>query len=440
MRASARRADGSPCAPRTSTTATWESFRVTAPEQEIIVEYSEFARNGHENGKAHNLYIGSIRRFELRFSSSHGARIGHLVKSRAKQNLIAYNRLADLPAGPASYELDFPRSTDATVIGNLILQSAASPNGAMLSYGAEDRAASAGRPASRRVEHLREPARPPAFRRQPFDRDALVIGNVFGGGGGQDGSRPGRGRGQSRPSRSAPSSIRGAMNFALRGEPSPAPVPHPDAAARPTDLVPQFEYVHPVAARARGAGQSRPARRLRRPAARRASRWHARPRTPRRRGTRRCSSRTSMPSACWGCCGRWDGRATRRTATRAWRTRSACTRDSTGSRFARRPTKTRDSLTGFGTTCARTASARWFLPRPRCSRCATVSRSSGRGCRCCRQRRSCIAASRNAMCSRASPRRRRTPPFVATCLRRWSTKPARPRPPRISRRSMRPTG
>ena len=97
--------------------------------QEIAIEHSEFARNGHPDGKAHNLYIGSIKRFEMRFSSSHGARNGHLLKSRAKQNLVAYNRLADVPPGPASYELDFPRSTDTTVIGNLILQAEASPNG-----------------------------------------------------------------------------------------------------------------------------------------------------------------------------------------------------------------------------------------------------------------------------------------------------------------------
>ncbi len=76
--ASARRAVVSPCAPRYFHDSDMGLLSSNDPEQEITVEYSEFARNGHEDGKAHNLYIGSIRRFELRFSSSHGARIGHL--------------------------------------------------------------------------------------------------------------------------------------------------------------------------------------------------------------------------------------------------------------------------------------------------------------------------------------------------------------------------
>jgi hypothetical protein len=154
-------------------------------EQEITVEYSQFARNGHENGLAHNLYIGSIRRFELRFSSSSGARTGHLVKSRARQNLIEYNWLADLPAGPSSYELDFPRSTDATVIGNLILQSAASPNATMLSYGAEDN----GRPPEGRLRVVSNTfvslRSLPVFIANRSPQAVLVTHNVFGGAAGQ---------------------------------------------------------------------------------------------------------------------------------------------------------------------------------------------------------------------------------------------------------------
>ena len=154
------------------------------PEQEITVEYSDFTRNGHEDGKAHNLYIGSIARFEMRFSSSSGARAGHLLKSRAKHNLIAYNRLADIPSGPASYELDFPRSTDATVIGNLILQAEASPNGAVLSYGAEDK----GRAPEGRLRIVSNTfvslrSRPIfVFNHTPY---SPRVGNVFGGAAGE---------------------------------------------------------------------------------------------------------------------------------------------------------------------------------------------------------------------------------------------------------------
>ncbi len=228
------------------------------PEQEVTVEYSEFARNGHENGKAHNVYIGSIRRFELRFSSSHGARIGHLVKSRAKQNLIAYNRLADVPAGPASYELDFPRSTDATVIGNLIVQSEASPNGAMLSYGAENRERPPEgrlRVASNTFVSLRSR---PVFVVNYSTEAALVIGNVFGGAAGQGVRGPAEAEGNLNVPLSGFVDP-GALDFTLRGEGSPAGISSPDAAARPTDLIPQFEYVHPGAARPRApASRDRP--------------------------------------------------------------------------------------------------------------------------------------------------------------------------------------
>jgi hypothetical protein len=156
------------------------------PEQQLTVEYSEFTRNGHENGLAHNLYVGSIARFEMRFSSSSGARTGHLVKSRARENLIEYNWIADRPAGPASYELDFPRSTAATVIGNLILQSEASPNATMLSYGAEDKGrAPTGslRVAWNTFVSLRSR---PVFIANRSPQPALVVNNVFGGAAGQD--------------------------------------------------------------------------------------------------------------------------------------------------------------------------------------------------------------------------------------------------------------
>jgi hypothetical protein len=221
------------------------------PEQEITVEYSEFARNGHDNGKAHNLYIGSIKRFELRFSSSHGARTGHLVKSRARQNVIAYNRLADVPAGPSSYELDFPRSTHAIVIGNLILQSEASPNGAMLSYGAEDKA----RPPTGRLTiafntfvSLRSQ---PVFIFNHSTERALVIDNLFAGAAGQDVRGPAEAAGNL----TVPMSLfadPSTMDFALRGAGLPTRSDPSGAVSRSADLLPEFEYVHP------GAGRRRP--------------------------------------------------------------------------------------------------------------------------------------------------------------------------------------
>ena len=220
------------------------------PEQQITIEYSEFARNGHEDGKAHNLYIGSIGRFEMRFSSSSGARTGHLLKSRAKQNLIAYNRLADMPPGPASYELDFPRSTDATVIGNLILQAEASPNGAILSYGAEDKGRVPEgrlRIASNTFVSLRSR---PVFVVNHSPVPALVVGNVFGGAAGEHV----RGPAEVRASLAAPLGAfadPAALDFRLREPAAPSRDAVPVIGDRPADLIPEFEYVHPGAARVR---------------------------------------------------------------------------------------------------------------------------------------------------------------------------------------------
>jgi len=115
------------------------------PESRIAVEFSEFANNGAGDGYSHNLYVGRIANFTLRFSYSHHANVGHLVKSRARTNVIEYNRLVDGDAGLASYEIDLPDGGDAVVVGNLIEQSAQTQNSAMLSYAAESTKAARGR-------------------------------------------------------------------------------------------------------------------------------------------------------------------------------------------------------------------------------------------------------------------------------------------------------
>src|SRR5262245_42128571 len=65
------------------------------PASDVVIENSEFAHNGCGNGYSHNLYIGVVRSFTLRFSYVHHARIGHNVKTRALRNEILYNRIAD---------------------------------------------------------------------------------------------------------------------------------------------------------------------------------------------------------------------------------------------------------------------------------------------------------------------------------------------------------
>lgn len=104
---------------------------------QLIIEDSEFAENGYGDGQSHNLYVGGIARLKVTGSYFHHAHIGHLLKSRAKLNYIAYNRLTDEVGGRASYELEFPTGGVAYVIGNIIEQSSTTDNNKIISYGAE---------------------------------------------------------------------------------------------------------------------------------------------------------------------------------------------------------------------------------------------------------------------------------------------------------------
>ena len=104
---------------------------------EILVEYSEFARNGAGDGQTHNIYIGEAKRFTLRYSYSHLARVGHNVKSRAQQNDILYNRIMDEALGTSSYAIDLSNGGLALIIGNEIQQGPNTENSTIVSYGAE---------------------------------------------------------------------------------------------------------------------------------------------------------------------------------------------------------------------------------------------------------------------------------------------------------------
>ena len=71
---------------------------------------------------AHNKFVGGSKRVQMRYSFSHESRGGHLVKSRARENMIAYNRLTDGEGGTSSYIVDIPTGDTTIVIGNLIEQ------------------------------------------------------------------------------------------------------------------------------------------------------------------------------------------------------------------------------------------------------------------------------------------------------------------------------
>lgn len=107
-----------------------------SPNSQVLVESSEFARNGFGDGYSHNMYIGRVQRFTLRSSYSHDCRVGHLVKSRASENYILYNRLSG-ETGSSSYEIDLPNAGTAVVLGNSVEQGPNSENPSILAYGLE---------------------------------------------------------------------------------------------------------------------------------------------------------------------------------------------------------------------------------------------------------------------------------------------------------------
>jgi hypothetical protein len=104
---------------------------------EILVEYSEFARNGYGDGYSHNLYIGRIKKLTFRYNWSHDAKVGHHLKTRAAENLIFTNRFDDLGGGTSSYNIDVPDGGRTYVIGNIIQQTSATQNSGLLAYGME---------------------------------------------------------------------------------------------------------------------------------------------------------------------------------------------------------------------------------------------------------------------------------------------------------------
>ncbi|HYV47989.1 MAG TPA: hypothetical protein VFA20_24180, partial [Myxococcaceae bacterium] len=107
------------------------------PDAGVLIENSEFSSNGAGDGYSHNIYVSSpTRRFEMRASYSHDSSVGHLVKSRARENWLLYNRLTT-EQGTTSYEVDLPNGGTSVLVGNLIEQGPNGQNNTVISFGEE---------------------------------------------------------------------------------------------------------------------------------------------------------------------------------------------------------------------------------------------------------------------------------------------------------------
>jgi hypothetical protein len=107
------------------------------PQSEVIIENSEFADNGTGDGLTHNVYIGRIRKLTFQFCYSHHAHAGHTLKSRAAENIIQYNELADEKEGDSSYLIDLPNGGSDLILGNIIQQGLNAENSILVSVGSE---------------------------------------------------------------------------------------------------------------------------------------------------------------------------------------------------------------------------------------------------------------------------------------------------------------
>ncbi len=105
-------------------------------DSEILIERSVFTDNGAGDGFSHNMYINHIKKLTLRYSYSARAKVGHLIKSRAAETHVLYNRLSS-EGSTTSYEINLPNGGLAFVIGNVVQQGVNSQNGAILDFGSE---------------------------------------------------------------------------------------------------------------------------------------------------------------------------------------------------------------------------------------------------------------------------------------------------------------
>jgi len=103
----------------------------------ITIENSEFARNGRGDGQTHNIYVNQIDRLTVNNSYFHEARIGHNLKSRARESVIQNSYFMDGPTGTSSYLADFPNGGRVYLRGNLFHKGPNADNANAIAFGME---------------------------------------------------------------------------------------------------------------------------------------------------------------------------------------------------------------------------------------------------------------------------------------------------------------
>lgn len=102
----------------------------------IRVYNCEFDGSGAGDGLSHAIYINHVSRFYFVGNYSHGTKVGHEYKSRARLNYILYNRITN-EQGTGSRNIDLPNGGTAYIVGNIIHKGANAENGNIIGYGLE---------------------------------------------------------------------------------------------------------------------------------------------------------------------------------------------------------------------------------------------------------------------------------------------------------------
>jgi hypothetical protein len=105
---------------------------------EMLIEYCEFDRCGPVAQPAtHSCYIGErCTKLIFRYNYSTYTYQGHLLKTRARQSWILYNRLTD-EAGTGSAVADFPNGGLVVLVGNILHKGPQAQNNRVVAYGME---------------------------------------------------------------------------------------------------------------------------------------------------------------------------------------------------------------------------------------------------------------------------------------------------------------
>ena len=103
----------------------------------VAIEHSEFARNGRGDGQTHAIYIDAAERLTVTSSFFHETKVGHNLKSRAKESHVENSYFMDGPTGTASYQADFPNGGTVYLRGNVFQKGPLAQNSHLVAFAAE---------------------------------------------------------------------------------------------------------------------------------------------------------------------------------------------------------------------------------------------------------------------------------------------------------------